>query len=431
MTVVINRSDLWDSAAHFQPDETYVQHHQHPQPNLFVKPFQFIPHFPSQKSPSIATARVPYNLESIKPPPQFAEGQLQGQFDVIDTVTPNPHDSSVVHDKYWCQRRRLFSRFDAGIQLDAEGWYSVTPEVIADHVAQRVANMAKPIVQARNDGYGIVIMDAFCGCGGNSVAFGKIDPSLVSRVVCVDTDRTKLMKAAHNASLYGIPTNKLIFIECNSSFILKYCYKNGQFILDQPARELPKYMPKPVQMTRHAGYRIGGLDLLPRRIDAVFMDPPWGGVDYEVFGKNGYDLKKNMRIRISPEEDEYEADGDGFGDDFFDTFSTPTNNTKMSQKARKANFNKCAEGDYIDGMEMLKVAAEATASRIVLYDLPRNTNKVSLGLSAYEAGYKGNIKLEEHYLNGRLKTVTAYMGAEYSGLINDHNNGKCAAEGQP
>jgi electron transfer flavoprotein alpha/beta subunit len=26
--------------------------------------------------------------------------------------------------------------------------------------------------------------------------------------------------------------------------------------------------------------------------------------------------------------------------------------------------------------------------------------------------------LEEHYLNGRLKTVTAYMGADYSDLIN-------------
>lgn len=147
----------------------------------------------------------------------------------------------------------------------------------------------------------------------------------------------------------------------------------------------------------------------------------WGGVDYEVLGKNGYDLKENMKIRISPEEDEYEADGDGFGDDFFDTFSTP--NTNMSQKARKANFNKHTEGDYIDGMEMLKVAAEATASRLVLYDLPRNTNKTSLGLGAFEAGYKGNIKLEEHYLNGRLKTVTAYMGADYSPLINDHNDG--------
>lgn len=274
MTVVINRSDLWDLVAQFQPDETYVQHHRHHQPNLKVKPYEFAPHVPRHGTPSIAMARVPYCLESIKPPPRFepdAEGQF---FDVIDTVTPNPHDSSVVHDKYWCQRRRLFSRFDDGIELDAEGWFSVTPEVIADHVAQRVANLAKPICQTRNDGYGIVILDAFCGCGGNSIAFGKIDSRLVSTVVCVDTDRSKLMKAAHNASLYDIPTNKLVFIECNSTFILKYCYKNGQFVLDQPTNELPKYLPKPVQITRHAGYRIGGLDLLPRRIDAVFMDPP-------------------------------------------------------------------------------------------------------------------------------------------------------------
>lgn len=136
-----------------------------------------------------------------------------------------------------------------------------------------------------------------------------------------------------------------------------------------------------------------------------------------------------MKIRISPEEDDYEADGDGFGDDFFDTFSTPTTtHNKMSEKARRANFNKHTDGDYIDGMEMLKVASEATASRIVLYDLPRNTNKVSLGLSAYEAGYRGNIKLEEHYLNGRLKTVTAYMGSDYSGLINDHKHDQGGAE---
>jgi hypothetical protein len=146
----------------------------------------------------------------------------------------------------------------------------------------------------------------------------------------------------------------------------------------------------------------------------------WGGVDYEVLGKNGYDLKKNMKVRVSPEDD-YEADGDGVGDDFFDTFSTPTTNQKMSQKARKANFNKKTEGDFINGMEMLKVAAEATSSRTVMYDLPRNTSKMSLGQCASEAGYRGNVKLEEHYLNGRLKTVTAYMGADYSSLINNNN----------
>lgn len=64
-------------------------------------------------------------------------------------------------------------------------------------------------------------------------------------------------------------------------------------------------------------------------------------------------------------------------------------------------------------------AAEASTSRVVLLDLPRNTSKNSLGRCALQAGYCGNIKLEEHYLNGRLKTVTAYFGSDYSGLINE------------
>ena len=33
---------------------------------------------------------------------------------------------SKVHDKYWDQRYRLFSKFDSGIQLDAESWFSVS-----------------------------------------------------------------------------------------------------------------------------------------------------------------------------------------------------------------------------------------------------------------------------------------------------------------
>ena len=41
-----------------------------------------------------------------------------------------------VHAKYWDQRYRLFSRFDKGVKMDAESWYSVTPESIAQHIAQ-------------------------------------------------------------------------------------------------------------------------------------------------------------------------------------------------------------------------------------------------------------------------------------------------------
>ena len=59
--------------------------------------------------------------------------------------------------------------------------------------------------------------------------------------------------------------------------------------------------------------------------DIIFMDPPWGGVDYEVLGKNGYDLKKNMRIRVDP-EDELEEDTTPPTVNIM----TPTNNSEVS-----------------------------------------------------------------------------------------------------
>lgn len=59
--------------------------------------------------------------------------------------------------KYWLQRYSLFSRFDAGCRLDAQGWYSVTPEALAAHQAARAAAPAG------------VAVDAFAGCGGNAI----------------------------------------------------------------------------------------------------------------------------------------------------------------------------------------------------------------------------------------------------------------------
>ncbi|GFS52025.1 trimethylguanosine synthase [Trichonephila clavipes] len=59
--------------------------------------------------------------------------------------------------KYWSQRYRLFSLFDEGIKLDKESWFSVTPEQIAYHIAERCSCD--------------VIVDAFCGAGGNTIQF--------------------------------------------------------------------------------------------------------------------------------------------------------------------------------------------------------------------------------------------------------------------
>jgi hypothetical protein len=59
------------------------------------------------------------------------------------------------------------------------------------------------------------------------------------------------------------------------------------------------------------------------------------------------------------------------------------------------------------------MAAMSTQRKLVMYDVPKNTNKNSLAKAALFAGYRGNIKLEEYYLNGRLKTATAFLGWDY------------------
>ena len=210
-------------------------------------------------------------------------------------------------------------------------------------------------------------------------------------------------------------------------------------------------------------------------------DPPWGGVDYGALGKHGYDLEKNMKIKrdnrgmewrdggtskaespsslartnsvrklsgasscdedlpgASPDsaaaggaekadgngdekEEEEQPAGSGAGlDCFFDTFETgkPLQVSKcLGAKTMSQTNRELSDEDCVDGVELLRIAAEATRSRIVLYDLPKNTNKESLGRAALAAGYRGNIKLEEHFLNGRLKTVTAYLGSDYSDLL--------------
>ncbi|KAL0076298.1 RNA cap guanine-N2 methyltransferase-domain-containing protein [Phycomyces blakesleeanus] len=139
--------------------------------------------------------------------------------------------------RYFYQRYSYFSKFDQGILMDKEGWYSVTPEKIAIVTAER----------CRAD----VIIDAFCGCGGNSIQFAFT----CERVIAIDLDPVKLHCARNNARIYGVE-DRIEFIQ-------------GDFFKLAPTLQVTP--PPPLFLA-----------------DVVFLSPPWGGPDY--IGASVFDL---------------------------------------------------------------------------------------------------------------------------------------------
>ena len=261
----------------------------------------------------------------------------------------NPYNNEEVPDKFWSQRRRLFSLFDEGIQMDKESWFSVTPEAIANHISTYLVGNRESAI----------ILDPFCGCGGNAIAFARMER--VKMVVCVDKDLEKLKMAASNAAIYDVPTEKMVFIHDSAGHVLS---------LFENRRLTKKFIGNKVAKNenRAEAFKIGGLELLPETIDCIFLSPPWGGIDYAKVGKRNYTLQC---IRVDGTKE----------------------NTEMN------------------GEDILNGAAKALghSGPIALF-LPKNINGVALGRSVLRAGYSCPLVLEKNVLNGKLKTVTAYIG---------------------
>ncbi|XP_030374509.1 uncharacterized protein LOC115624063 [Scaptodrosophila lebanonensis] len=137
--------------------------------------------------------------------------------------------------KYWFKRFSLFSRFDHGIRLDRESWFSVTPEKIAKQTARRLSCD--------------IILDAFCGCGGNAIQFANT----CEQVIAIDIDEKKLAMAKHNAAIYGV-AHKIQFVHAD---FLKFALSTRL------------------------------------RPDVVFLSPPWGGPDY--LRQPSYDIEKCLQ----------------------------------------------------------------------------------------------------------------------------------------
>ncbi|KAL0124564.1 hypothetical protein PUN28_006421 [Cardiocondyla obscurior] len=154
------------------------------------------------------------------------------QFKRLNKILPKEIANDYRLWKYYVKRFGLFSRYEDGIKLDRESWFSVTPEEIAKDIAER----------CRCD----TIIDAFCGAGSNSIQFAFT----CERVIAIDIDPNKIKIARHNAGIYGVE-DRIEFI-------------TGDF-----------------------------LQLAPQlSADVVFLSPPWGGPDY--IKRRVFDLESMM-----------------------------------------------------------------------------------------------------------------------------------------
>lgn len=151
-------------------------------------------------------------------------------------------------DKYWAQRYRLFLRFDDGIQLDGDGWFSVTPERIAAHIAKR-------FVQS---GHFTHVLDLFSGFGGNAIQFALAG----STVTGVEREASRIAMARHNSTVYGVAD----YID----YICDDVYGLSTASLQEKIGEGNNINKKRKREESESR----------KNVDAVFLSPPWGGPSY-------------------------------------------------------------------------------------------------------------------------------------------------------
>ena len=160
---------------------------------------------------------------------QMEYAKHHGKYSNLKYTAPN--------NKFWLQRYYYFSKFDKGIMMDNESWYSVTPEEIAKYTAKLIK--------------GKTIIDGFCGCGGNVIQFSKY----CSKVYAIDISKKKLDLCRNNCKVYN-------------------CKDNIEFI--------------------HSDF----LEMKNKiKADYIFLSPPWGGTEYK--GSEIYSIKKYMHPDIT------------------------------------------------------------------------------------------------------------------------------------
>jgi trimethylguanosine synthase len=238
----------------------------------------------------------------------------------------------------------------------------------------------------------IVILDLFCGCGGNSIAFARLNEkkqedkqSPKVKVIAVDNNLSRLKMAANNAAIYGIDENDIIFVHADAAEVLSQ-YNTGVRRTNGDISDKSKSTAKENEAGQDtcAGLALGGLELLPDNIDGIFLSPPWGGLNY----------------------------GDGGNFDPVSSISITSSSSLLEETQQDSDTIGGTTNVTTNGGELLLAATNALSKQegVVAYFLPRNTNGIGVGQIAFTGGITGCFEMEQQVVNGKVKTVTAYFG---------------------
>ncbi|TFK34071.1 RNA cap guanine-N2 methyltransferase-domain-containing protein [Crucibulum laeve] len=271
----------------------------------------------------------------------------------------NPSEVPEHLQKYFSQRTRYFSLYDSppGCLLDEEGWYSVTPELVANQIAERCRSGT--------------ILDAFCGVGGNAIAFAKT----CERVIALDTSPTRLALARHNAQIYGVADR----IE----FILTDYFSFAKSYLSLPSSSTDDGTLSP---DRNAS----------RKVDVIFLSPPWGGPSY----LSGDPIASASSKPSTPSSATLK--------------STPTVQAKSKSPTPTETHPAYSLSSIqpIHGAGLFKLSRQITKN--IAYFLPRNTRIEEIG-ALLDSDESEQVEVEEEWMGNKLKALTCYFGGLVDG----------------
>ena len=158
---------------------------------------------------------------------------------------------------------------------------------------------------------------------------------IISLVIAIDTSPTRLALARHNAVIYGV-ADRIEFI------LADYLSFAHSYLNSQPSGQ--------------------------RKIDVIFLSPPWGGPEY-LAGSSGDE---------SAEKDQHPEFG-------------------------------LASMQPIHGAELFKLSRKITKN--IAYYVPRNTRLEEISeLLSPEESKSEKVEVEEEWMSSKLKALTCYFG---------------------